>query len=194
MNENHYPEETYHQYLDHELDAPTRQDFEVHIAQCQVCTQHLAALEQFFGQIAALPELDLEIDLTDQVLSKISYLDAPLPRAIRRTSNIQIAVSLVLLILSFPLIGQVQIPEFNLTIPAIELPVFDVNQFVLDVQNLWSDFQVPQFQDLVQISPLPELPPLGISQSILFQLLISAGVLWWFANQIFLFKYSNYRG
>lgn len=187
----HYKEETYHQYLDEELDLSTRQTFEAHLTQCESCTQQLASIHTLFTQVSSLPQQELQLDLAERVLINIQTRPVPIPKSFQRFSCIQVAAAVFMLFLSLPYIGQIDIPEIEIQLPQVspEIPTFDLTLILTDFQTSITAFEIPPLLELIPNFTFPELYPTGLSSFLAVSLVLSAAILWWFGNRIFLTNY-----
>lgn len=186
----HYQEDIFHQYLDRELDQHTRQKFEAHLSQCPNCAGRLENIQTLFQAVSGLPEVELGVDLSQAVIRSISK-EKPALNGFKRIAYLQIAVAVALLVVAYPYLAQLGFPDIEIEIPQITIQplVLNIDLAVTQVQELIGTFQIPSLLDLIPEVPFPEPSQFSLSTVYLTPLLVSAGLLWWFGNRIFLVKY-----
>ncbi len=187
----HYQEDIFHQYLDRELDYQIRQDFETHLAECPDCASRLENIRSLFQTVSSLPDVKLGADLSPAVLRSISK-EKPVLNGFKRIAYLQIAAAVALLAVAYPYLAQLGFPDIEIEIPQIttQLPILDLDLALTWIQELIGTFELPSLLELIPETPFPELSQFSLSTVYLTPLLVSAGLLWWFGNRIFLVKYS----
>ncbi len=103
MNEplNHPDEFRFHEYLDGELSSAAQTEVESHVAACAACSRTLAELQTLFEQVEGLPELELGIDLSPQIVARLERPALTLP-AIRWVAVVQVLMAILLLAAAWP--------------------------------------------------------------------------------------------
>ena len=76
----HLTDEQLNEYLDGQLSPAGMTEATRHLATCDACQAHLAALQTLFTTLSALPDLPLASDLSGAVLANLPRLDRHKPR------------------------------------------------------------------------------------------------------------------
>ena len=83
-SQKHISNHTLQAYLDQELTAADQRDVKLHLETCKRCREEFQSLDSAVQRLAALPEIDLEIDLGTQVIAQLKT-EEEIPRGITWT-------------------------------------------------------------------------------------------------------------
>lgn len=162
MNDlNHLDEQTLTDYVEDALAPAQREAAEAHLLLCDECAAQVAAFQELFSALSALPPLTLERDLAPAVMAAIQ--PAPMPiyqgQGLRWVIVAQVVVAALLL----GALWQWLQPS----LPTIEMATqqwwasLDMTPFLIQVQLAWDtviaplrQLQLPTFSDLTGIPAL----------------------------------------
>ena len=188
---NHLTETQRNEYLDHVLDATSRQRVQAHLEICEQCRAELAELETIFTALDQLTDVPLTRDLTPGVLAR---LPKPFntPSLWRQPAFlIQALITLALLGISIPMLQTFleRMPRFEntFTLPTFTFTLPTWTEIITDFTLLlaWRPeftFTLPEFAiEMPQMPILPELP-VNFEPGILLGLVAVATILWGLGN------------
>lgn len=100
----HIDDSLLNEYLDHQLDGAARERVRAHLAGCKDCRERLAETEWLFTSLEQLPEAPLMVDLSRQVVERISaeFKPRPIPRWTIPIVALQMLAALALFIWLWP--------------------------------------------------------------------------------------------
>jgi anti-sigma factor RsiW len=178
---NHLSDEVLNEFLDNALAPEIFAETQAHLAACQQCAAQLAELTGLFADLAALPEIPLDRDLSMAVLARIAPRE-PLPRPVPWVLAFQTLAILLLMTLAAPFL------DIASSIPAnlIHTPApSEVLAFLSAESMLWA--RSIQFFNLQTTLPVWNFPPLlNLSGLALGITLLSVFILWLVANRLLL--------
>ena len=188
---NHLTETQLNEYLDHMLDATSRQRVQAHLEICEQCRAELAELETLFTALNQLTDMPLTRDLMPGVLARLPK-PFNLPSLWRQPAFLmQALITLVLVGISIPMLQTFleRIPRFEstLTLPTLTFTLPTWTEIITDFTLLlaWRPaftFTLPEFAiELPRISILPELP-VNFEPGILLGLVVVTTILWGLGN------------
>ena len=100
----HISDELLNEYLDQQLDTTTHERLTAHLAACDDCQVRLLEAQQLFATLDALPEAPLMVDLSRQVVARLSaeFKPRPLPGWTLPIIVLQMIAALALFIWLWP--------------------------------------------------------------------------------------------
>ena len=101
LSDDHPGEDLLNEYLDDLLDQEAKEQLEAHLADCPACAGELQDLQQVFLDLASLPDVQLEVDLSSSVLESVKS-NREARRGIRWIFVFQSAVVLLMILLVGP--------------------------------------------------------------------------------------------
>mgnify|MGYP003565300956 CR=1 FL=1 len=182
---NHLDEITLNEYLDDILDEPKRYAADLHLQSCAACRAILDELRSVFAEFDALPEVQLERDLTPSVLARLPQKNPV--RVWTRAFAAQLGVAigsmfwLGMQAIPFVRILQISVPD----IPAMDIQALFARLLTLRLPKL--DFQFPIFSYQLPTFnfQVPTLT-LDFSPAQLITLSVSVVLLWVVGNFVLL--------
>lgn len=183
MTSNHIQEMQYHQYLDNDLDLVERGVIEKHIVECQKCRQELAALQHLFVAIESVPDTNLQIDLSQNILDAIGK-PASLSWRLKLAIAFQLAVASALTVIAWP--------SLSPSIAYFEFPTINTDIFplLMDMSTQFSKFVTAMSHSfaglLDDMATSSSQLLLGDASVFILPLAISATLLWLVGNGILL--------
>jgi hypothetical protein len=76
----HFDDTLLNEYLDRQLDAASHERLTVHLAGCEACQARLVEAQQLFEALEGLPEVPLMVDLSRQIVARLSAEFKPRPQ------------------------------------------------------------------------------------------------------------------
>ncbi|MFZ0544880.1 MAG: zf-HC2 domain-containing protein [Candidatus Promineifilaceae bacterium] len=106
---NHIDDYLLNEYLDGQLDAATRMRVGEHLAVCEDCQVRLAEEQALFASLAQMPDVPLTVDLSRQVVARLSaeFKPRPIPRWAIPVVALQVLTAVVLFVWLWPSIQPV---------------------------------------------------------------------------------------
>jgi anti-sigma factor RsiW len=100
----HIDDSLLNEFLDRQLDAATQKRVADHLAKCDDCRERLTEMEGLFAALAEMPEAPLMVDLSRQVVARLSaeFQPRPMPRWTFPVIALQLLVTLALFIWVWP--------------------------------------------------------------------------------------------
>ena len=154
----HLSETLLNAYLDDLLEETKRAQVDTHLAMCPQCQARLQDLQLVFDSLADLPEVELERDLTPEVIARLPH--PPVRFARSRSIAVQWGVVLGASLWSAMLVvGNIKLPSLqeitkliffelpvlsqsSLQFPSISLPRLELPSFSLPAFS-WPAFSLP---------------------------------------------------
>ena len=101
---NHIDETLLNEYLDQQLDVSVREQVNDHLADCAACRERLAEKQQLFVMLKQVEEVPLMVDLSRQVVARLSaeFKPRPIPRWSLPIIAMQMVAALALFIWLWP--------------------------------------------------------------------------------------------
>lgn len=187
---NNHPKEFFFQeYLDKELSPSDRRNFEKHINWCEKCREVMLELQDLYSQIEGLSEFEAPSDLSPVILDRIKSVKRVEP-LLKRMTTIQIALTTILVLISFSLTSFDLINSSLSDILAIVLSglqksigaIFDgINSFYYLITNIKFSFN--------NIDTFSVLDAPSLNHLLLFT--ISSGLLWLLGNKVLLTRINH---
>lgn len=179
----HLPEERLHAYLDGALPRDLRRQVEEHVQLCPACDRRLDTLRQLFENLAGLPEVTLERDLTASVIARLPARPHATGVSFSRSLAAQWGVVLGVAFWAASLVVEtIRLPatEWFLQVLLVELPVLRLPAL-----------RIPTFQLPSLSPPAFELPAFGQQASVDQVALVAAcTLLLWVAGNLALLRGS----
>jgi hypothetical protein len=125
---NHLTETQLNEYLDSELDAPTRAAADSHLSACNTCRQALAELEMVALLLANLPDEPLTRDLAPSVLATLPQPRLAIGWKLVLAAQAGVIFGMVSLVLSHmknQFQPQTWLAQVISKLPGLQLPVHD---------------------------------------------------------------------
>lgn len=128
----HIDDALLNEYLDRQLDTAVLAQVEEHLTTCAACQARLEEMERLFVGLADLPEVPLMVDLSQQVVARISaeFKPRPIPRWTFPIIGLQMLAVLALVIWLWPSI-QPELAGIGRTVPQTAeqlLPDFSLSE------------------------------------------------------------------
>lgn len=118
MSEEHLGEESFNMYLDGELSADERSDFEAHLVTCEACRAELKALQRLFTALERLDTAPAPVpDLVTGVLARVDARERASELRAWLIYALQGVAPLALLVLAWVQLGGYWTPVVNTLIP-----------------------------------------------------------------------------
>jgi len=177
---NHISENTLNEYVDGALAPSDFAEVSAHLAACQQCAARWREITSLFEEIASLPEIPLDRDLSQAVLARLAATPV-LPSPVRWVLGLQVLTAFLVLALAFPL---TDITAYL----AVKVMIFPPP---VDLFGMLST-QTATWVRSLQLLSLPTLPvwnnflPVRPSDLVLTFTLLSVSVVWLVANRFLL--------
>jgi len=100
----HIDDAVLNEFLDRELDTAMQKQVKDHLVSCEDCRERLAEMEGLFAELADLPDVPLMVDLSRQVVARLSaeFKPRPIPRWTFPIIGLQLLVLLAVAIWLWP--------------------------------------------------------------------------------------------
>lgn len=188
----HISDNLLNEYLDGALETAVYEQVSAHLAGCEACRVRLAKGQQLFAALDSVPEVPLMVDLSRQVMNRLTaeLKPRPLPRWMSQVVAIQMVTALALFVWLWPVMGSAMETAESLLPQSADqmLPSVSLSQLLdplSSTPDLLSDWGQTLEQTLSQIfSPGSSLPILeGF-------LIIGLALVFWLAGSGLLLRQS----